>query len=150
MEQTKSKDKRCKTFDYDKVEQYASTGASARSIAKALGCCEATLYARLKDDTEFKEAYTRGRSKSEIRYASALEGIAFDSEVDATTRLKAITFSLERVHGWYKVSEVKADVSSKNTNLNLDMNDKAVKDMSDQELAERIRMLENISKDTEE
>lgn len=140
-EQSK-KDPRIKTFDYDKVEQYASTGASARSIAKALGCCETTLYARLKDDENFKEAFTRGRAMSELKYASALEGVAFDEEVDAATRLKAITFNLERIHGWYKKTEVKADVNSTNTNLELTAKD--VKDMSDQELAERIRQLENI------
>lgn len=137
-----SKTKQIKTFDYEKVEQFASTGASARSIAKALGCCEATLYARLKDDKEFKEAYARGRAMSEIKYAAALEEVAFNPEVDATTRLKAITFSLERVHSWYKTTEVKADVNARNTNLELTAKD--VKDMSDQELAERIRQLEDL------
>ena len=141
------KDKRCKTFDYKKVEEYASTGASARNIAKALGCCEGTLYARLKDDEDFKEAYARGRANSELKYAAALEGVAFDPMVDASTRLKAITFSLERVHGWYKTTEVKADVSS--VNANVDMTAKDIKGMSDQELAARIRQLENIQGDDE-
>lgn len=136
-------DPRCKKFDYDKVEQYASTGAAARNVARALGCCETTLYARLKDDVKFKEAYSRGRAKAEVKYAQALNDLAFDLDVDSATRYKAITFSLERVHGWYKTTEVVADVTSNNTNKNVNVDARDLKDMSDTELAATIKQLES-------
>ena len=93
-------------IDLERVEALAATGASLESIARVLGVSPATLHARKRESTEFRETVERGRAKAEAAYANALRDLALrkgpDGEYtyDPKTRFQAIKFFLERRPGW--------------------------------------------------
>ena len=98
-------------IDLKEVERLAATGASNEAIARVLGIGPRTLYRRKGADSEFEDAYQRGRALAQTAYARALREIALKKEgdeyvYDTRDRLKAITFFLERQPGWQKTERV--------------------------------------------
>lgn len=104
--------------DLAKVELYASKGLSDKKTAKLLGMSAATLYNRKRESEEFRDAYARGRAKNEILLSNLMDEIITAKELveqdglqieeykyHPETRLKAIMFKLERLHGWIKKEE---------------------------------------------
>ena len=95
-------------IDLAQVERLAATGASLEAIARVLGVCPATLHARKRESSEFREAVEKGRAQAEAAYANALREIALKKRPDGSYeyetkhRIKALTFFLERRPGWQK------------------------------------------------
>ena len=87
-------------FDYDKVERLAGLGLSQAKIAIALGCSDRTISNRLNDDTEFANAYARGRASREVIVADKLAENCDNGDTSA------IKFYLQAVAGWKERQDV--------------------------------------------
>lgn len=136
-----------KQFDLQKVEDLAASGMTMKNIAVALGVCEATVYGRLRDEEKFKDfnaAFARGRARGEASCAAAITSMAMSEDMDPRTRLRALEFMLERTHGWARPQEIRAEVVSTNTNINV-----SVKDMSDADIDSRLASLAALYTDQE-
>ena len=95
-----------KEIDVEKVKAYAATGMSMNNIARALKIEVRTLFRRQKDSPDVAEAIKEGRALAELKYASALQEIALDTE---HPNLAAIIFYLKSRCGWVE-SPNEADV----------------------------------------
>lgn len=130
--------------DLAKVELYASKGLNDKKTALLLGMSVSTLYARKRENEEFKEAYTRGRAKNEILLSDKMDELIMSKvlikengkpliedgkpveeyKYPPDVRLKAMMFKLERLHGWYKreerdVTSSDGSMTPKSTNIDL-------------------------------
>ena len=98
-------------FDYNKVERLAGLGLSQAKIAIALGCSDRTISNRLNDDTEFANAYARGRASREVIVADKLAENCDNGDTSA------IKFYLQAVAGWKERQDVtmQAEVKANHT-----------------------------------
>lgn len=100
------------------VEALASQGLTLEQVADNLNIDRMTLFNRRKEDPAIEEAYNRGRSKGIKVIANAL----FEEARKGNTT--AQIFFL-KCHGWSEQNRL---------DVNLDVKQKSVKEMSDEEL----------------
>jgi len=94
------------SFDYVQVEELAAVGLSQAQIAESLGCSDRTVSNRLIDDSEFAEAYKRGKHRMRQVLSNNLFTLAnrFD---------RVALIYLSKVHlGWREADEMHNSVHS--------------------------------------
>ena len=110
-------------IDLAKVEELASRLLSKEQIAISLGISTATLYNRQLEDVEFLEAIKRGRQKGVAMVANKLVESAMDGNTTAQIFVR-------KTHGgpdWKDRQDI-------NLSGELEVKNKSLKDMTDEEL----------------
>lgn len=110
-------------IDLAKVEALASRLLSKEQIAISLGIGTTTLYARQKENVEFEEAIKRGREKGVATIANKL----VESAIDGNTTAQIFIL---KTHGGQEWKD-KQDI---NLSGELEVKNKSLKDMTDEEL----------------
>lgn len=110
-------------IDLAKVEALASRLLSKEQIAISLGIGTTTLYARQKESVEFEEAIKRGREKGVATIANKL----VESAIDGNTTAQIFIL---KTHGGQEWKD-KQDI---NLSGELEVKNKSLKDMTDEEL----------------
>lgn len=110
-------------IDLAKVEALASRLLSKEQIAISLGISEKTLYNRQNEFTEFTEAIKRGREKGVATIANKL----VESAIDGNTTAQIFIL---KTHGGQEWKD-KQDI---NLSGELEVKNKSLKDMTDEEL----------------
>lgn len=110
-------------IDLAKVEALASRLLSKEQIAISLGIGTTTLYSRQKENVEFEEAIKRGREKGVATIANKL----VESAIDGNTTAQIFIL---KTHGGQEWKD-KQDI---NLSGELEVKNKSLKDMTDEEL----------------
>lgn len=110
-------------IDLAKVEALASRLLSKEQIAISLGIGTTTLYSRQKENVEFEEAIKRGREKGVATIANKLVKSAIDGNTTAQ-------IFILKTHGGQEWKD-KQDI---NLSGELEVKNKSLKDMTDEEL----------------
>ena len=110
-------------IDLAKVEALASRLLSKEQIAISLGIGTTTLYSRQKENVEFEEAIKRGREKGVATIANKL----VESAIDGNTTAQIFIL---KTHGGQEWKD-KQDI---NLSGKLEVKNKSLKDMTDEEL----------------
>lgn len=110
-------------IDLAKVEALASRLLSKEQIAISLGISERTLYTNQKESAEFAEAIKRGREKGVATIANKL----VESAIDGNTTAQIFIL---KTHGGQEWKD-KQDI---NLSGELEVKNKSLKDMTDEEL----------------
>ena len=105
-------------IELEKVEALASRGLTVEQVSDCLGIDRKTFYNNRKKNPAIEEAFQRGRSKGIQVIANALWEKAKDGDNTA------MIFYL-KCHGW---------VEKNGLDLKVDVKQKSIKDMSDDEL----------------
>lgn len=98
-----------KTIDLEKLEQLAQLCDNQDEIARALGMCPTTFYARLNESEEVKETLKRGQAKANIFVAGKL------MEAIKAGNMTAIIFWLKCRAGWKESQQL--DITSSDGSL---------------------------------
>lgn len=110
-------------IDLAKVEALASRLLSKEQIAISLGIGTTTLYSRQKENVEFEEAIKRGREKGVATIANKL----VESAIAGNTTAQIFVL---KTHGGQEWKD-KQDI---NLSGELEVKNKSLKDMTDEEL----------------
>lgn len=110
-------------IDLTKVEALASRLLSKEQIAISLGIGTTTLYSRQKENVEFEEAIKRGREKGVATIANKL----VESAIAGNTTAQIFVL---KTHGGQEWKD-KQDI---NLSGELEVKNKSLKDMTDEEL----------------
>lgn len=110
-------------IDLAKVEALASRLLSKEQIAISLGIGTTTLYSRQKENVEFEEAIKRGREKGVATIANKL----VESAIAGNTTAQIFVL---KTHGGQEWKD-KQDI---NLSGGLEVKNKSLKDMTDEEL----------------
>ena len=110
-------------IDLAKVEELASRLLSKEQIAISLGISTATLYNRQLEDVEFLEAIKRGRQKGVAMVANKL----VESAMDGNTTAQIFVLKTHGGPDWKDRQDI-------NLSGELEVKNKSLKDMTDEEL----------------